>query len=1107
MKNNLLTAALLTQLFMSCVMRAETAEPAPPPETGLIGHWTLDAENDKLVKDHSASHADCVIKGITPTPQVTGGFGRAVMFYGKDGYLTSPDSAKLNLSGAFTISFWLNPSEWSDDPSSGIVSKKGSDRERGYVIYNDGQKPSKINLRIVGTAGGHDLTSASDVDEDVWQHWAVTYDPGAKTAVWYKNGKLDKAYSSISIGDTSNNAEFHVGHAQTWNGFYSGMLLDLKMFNRALSAEEIQSEYALRSSIVESEPPVAPLPVAWRVVTIKYPTADAVVAGCTVLEAGAKGDGKTDDAPAFRRALNAMAQAGGGTVFAPEGRYVIKGNLKIPTGVTLRGEWEKPETGVPIHGTVLMAYAGRGQTEGPAFIGLRPCSGIRDMAIWYPEQDAGHIVPYPFCVKQLGGDSATMKNVTLVNPYQGILIAHSSELHYLHNIYGSPLAIGLEVDFVSDTGRADNIHFSPDFWSGSGLPDAPTHDGPHAAWMSANGTALLYLRNEWIFSAFVSVSGYKTGLEILSSPIYGATNGQVYAYDITNCGTAVRVNGANFAGTSFTECLLEGHEYGVVTTPAFNSRLLFHTCTIRGGKQAALLDGVADQTVMFHHCAFSGAVERTSGNLTLLGCSITAPGEHVRLGKKTNAVTIAGGTFNGPPRIVNDSGSKLIKITPEPVPESSLPKFPKPEDKTCKPGKSALYIVTDPAWSAKKDGVTDDTAAIQKALDAAAANGGGIVFLPGGEYSVRGHLSIPSGVEFRGVYDVPHHSVGRGSVLRVYAGRNDPAAEPFIVMAAGSGLRGLTFFYPEQKIAAVVPYPFLIQGRGADIYVADICVVNSYSMLDFMTYRCDRHYLDYAAGVALKTGMAVGGGSIGGEIRNCLLQTHYWNRSPLTSSDGSNGFQTVQARHNQVWEYQHENLEAYVFGDCWNELLYQNVVFGSHTGLHFISQKGTGASGCLVLGYGADGSRIPMAFDGLGPEGVDVINSQLVSMNSTASVPAPDKRHIECGDKLNATARLYNTTLWGQPMANSVTVNGGTLMLELVSFNEYAPFAIGKGKLVLVNAYLGRPFTESPELEVRDSGQVSLIGTLSPMGMRLDRDTKPASVTDKFANQRSVAMP
>src|SRR5882762_10124429 len=67
-----------------------------------------------------------------------------------------------------------------------------------------------------------------------------------------------------------------------------------------------------------------------------------VVAGPTpdsysVLDFGAKADGKTDDTAAFQKTLDAAAQAGGGTVYAPRGNYFFAGHLTVPNAVTLKG--------------------------------------------------------------------------------------------------------------------------------------------------------------------------------------------------------------------------------------------------------------------------------------------------------------------------------------------------------------------------------------------------------------------------------------------------------------------------------------------------------------------------------------------------------------------------------------------------------------------------------------------------------------------------------------------------------------------------------------------------------------------------------------------------
>jgi len=56
-----------------------------------------------------------------------------------------------------------------------------------------------------------------------------------------------------------------------------------------------------------------------------------------VFSYGAVGDGSTDDASAFASACAAASAAGGGTVYAPEGTYLIGSQLTLPAKVGLRG--------------------------------------------------------------------------------------------------------------------------------------------------------------------------------------------------------------------------------------------------------------------------------------------------------------------------------------------------------------------------------------------------------------------------------------------------------------------------------------------------------------------------------------------------------------------------------------------------------------------------------------------------------------------------------------------------------------------------------------------------------------------------------------------------
>jgi len=331
---------------------------------------------------------------------------------------------------------------------------------------------------------------------------------------------------------------------------------------------------------------------------------------------------------------------------------------------------------------------------------------------------------------------------------------------------------------------------------------------------------------------------------------------------------------------------------------------------------------------------------------------------------------------------------------------------------------------------------------VQKALAQAGKDGGGIVFVPGGNYIIRDSLVVPSGVELRGVYDVPHHTLGGGSMLHIYPGTNE---NPAVLVLARAGLRGLSFNYADQSAGDVKKYPYLIQGQGSDLYIININCGNPYQLLDLGTRRCDRHYVDYLSGAPLRVGVAVGGGSIDGEIRNVMFNTHYWSRLP-----GGNRFFDNSRRAGQVWGYQKENLDAIWVGNCKREYLYENFAYGSLYGIHFTQQDGRGPENCIVLGHGTDGSKTGAYFE-RGNGRIDLINSELVSMSSSNKVV------IKLGPDFHGTARLINTMVWGDPSTLAQVDNGSLWLLGLHSTQFGNGLQINQGEITAVNVnYTGR---------------------------------------------------
>ncbi len=192
-------------------------------------------------------------------------------------------------------------------------------------------------------------------------------------------------------------------------------------------------------------------------------------------------------------------------------------------------------------------------------------------------------------------------------------------------------------------------------------------------------------------------------------------------------------------------------------------------------------------------------------------------------------------------------------------------------------------------YSAQANGSTDDTAAIQSALTAAGAAGGGTVYLPPGLYRLNGHLTVPAGVELRGSDDVPHRAMlmgrGTGTVLLAYEGRataTPDTATPFILLnGAQAGVRGLSIHYPEQSTASaasIVAYPWSIRGNGAGVYAYDLAFSNAWRAIDFATNPTNNHYVNQVVGLALKEGIRVGNSSEGW-MEDSLFNINAWARA------------------------------------------------------------------------------------------------------------------------------------------------------------------------------------------------------------------------------------
>lgn len=390
-----------------------------------------------------------------------------------------------------------------------------------------------------------------------------------------------------------------------------------------------------------------------------------------VADFGAAGDGETDDTAAFQDALDAAGEVGGGLVQVPAGRFLIKTRIEIPDNVTLEGIWRSPQRGVPVDaGTVLLAVEGKGEPEGPPFIGMNTQSTLRGVTIFYPEQikaNPPHAYPWTIASRKFC-DNASIIHVTIINPYQAVDFGtFPTGRHFIDGLYAHALYKGLYIDQCYDVGRIQNIHFWP-FWDTD--PDSPLWE-----FTKSEGTAFIIGRTDGqmgfnLFSIF-----YNTGMHFIRGNIRNAAGdiertspgSGVY----TNCymditPRAVRVDdvmagsGISFVNGMFMSTIEVG--------PRNRGQVKFTGCgfwAVRGLDSHAKLEG--DGTVFFESCHFSNwdqageglpCIDANSRNVIVTGCEFSTNSEDhvkVRLGPHVQSAVITSNIMEGGVLIENQA--------------------------------------------------------------------------------------------------------------------------------------------------------------------------------------------------------------------------------------------------------------------------------------------------------------------------------------------------------------------------------------------------------------------------------------------------------------------
>jgi glucose/arabinose dehydrogenase len=240
MKKIALRPRFLSRLVAVGLFIALTPLIASAAPTGLVAAYGFNEGTGTTVADASGNGNTGTISGATWT--ASGKYGSALSFNGSGARVTVNDSASLHLTTGMTIEAWVYP-----------TTTSGGWRDVVYK-FNDVYYLDTLRQKAAFGGVGGTIYAPSALQVNTWSHLAATYDGVTKRL--YVNGVQVASQPQTGLIQTSTGA-LGIGGDAAYGQYWAGRIDEVRIYNRPLSASEIQSDMSTPVGAPANQPPVA----------------------------------------------------------------------------------------------------------------------------------------------------------------------------------------------------------------------------------------------------------------------------------------------------------------------------------------------------------------------------------------------------------------------------------------------------------------------------------------------------------------------------------------------------------------------------------------------------------------------------------------------------------------------------------------------------------------------------------------------------------------------------------------------------------------------------------------------------------------------------------
>ena len=236
--HSVVRSALLCLSLLVAPELIRAAEENCPAPAGAVSWWR--AENEAL--DSAGTNHATLEGGATFAP---GKVGQAFLLDGVDDFVQVHAATGLPVlpigNSPRTLALWFKtPRNLSVETEAGLANYGSAAENQMFGLITSRNAPGKLYFYAVGWPH-NDFAGITTLEPNTWYHGAVTYD--GSTVRLYLNGQLEATRSNATLNTVINSNGLTIGNREAV-GFWNGLLDEIYIFNRALSARQIAELHA-----------------------------------------------------------------------------------------------------------------------------------------------------------------------------------------------------------------------------------------------------------------------------------------------------------------------------------------------------------------------------------------------------------------------------------------------------------------------------------------------------------------------------------------------------------------------------------------------------------------------------------------------------------------------------------------------------------------------------------------------------------------------------------------------------------------------------------------------------------------------------------------------